>query len=721
MEVLAKRMALLVSLIIVTGCTGEILEDLESSSATSQFCPFSRHTDGSCPSPSGDSSNPPFVVDQLDNDNSLRGFGGGTKVGTTYTGGVLTLSSTTNRAELNQSWTPQWNSLVAYLKLDNNCVNEINSATNCSFVNSPSFESVSKIGTHSVLFNSNGEYVTLPDHASFDITDRLTVSMWIYPLSYINWQRYAEKRAANQSWYFGGRNSQENSVCLIINDTQVACDNTREFGLNQWTHILFTYDKDAGGTDEVKIYINGALRKTGDYSTPIGTNNEAISLGANKAITTERFNGHIDDFAMWNAALTKEEVQQIYQRQSAKFTGSFTSRVIDSGNVTSAWTHIKWITDLPYGKELPSNGIHEEVSNYAGLASPPLPHSNLLDSIIAVWHLNEATANSAPGGLDAKDDSGNNNHSTESGTITYNIESPFRTGFNFANGHLEAGDIGDFPNNDPYTISLWFRTSFGDTNTYPGLLCKLETATAGDGWCFAMVAEQGNVYFVRRGLGNVNNHAFGPSLNYNDGLWHHAVITYDGSTMTMFVDAIAGTPVASSNTLPNSTRTLVIGSFGTGGLNFQGELDEIAMWSRALSASEVLQLYQRGANRLKYQVRSCSSPNCNDQNILSGEGWKGPGGDGKTFFSELFNNSSVSSSCMISQACNPLEITHNGNVLSPSPNIDMTSFGADGITIDNNRFFQYRVIMESDDQNGACSAGATCLPRINSVEIGPER
>jgi hypothetical protein len=151
-----------------------------------------------------------------------------------------------------------------------------------------------------------------------------------------------------------------------------------------------------------------------------------------------------------------------------------------------------------------------------------------------------------------------------------------------------------------------------------------------------------------------------------------------------------------------------------------GKIDELAFWNRALSDSEILELYRRGANRIKFQVRTCASANCSDQDAITpGNGWKGPGGNYLTYFSELYNNTSISSSCTIPQACYGSELSLEGDVQTGSPSIHFDDFGGDGIYMNTSRYFQYRVIMESDDENTACSGGTTCMPELKSVEIGP--
>jgi len=71
------------------------------------------------------------------------------------------------------------------------------------------------------------------------------------------------------------------------------------------------------------------------------------------------------------------------------------------------------------------------------------------------------------------------------------------------------------------------------------------------------------------------------------------------------------------------------------------------------------------------------------------------------------------------------EISLDGDVLKGLPSLFFSSFTTDGIGNSSahpsgKRYFQYRTILESDDENTACSGGtATCMPELKSVTIGP--
>lgn len=84
------------------------------------------------------------------------------------------------------------------------------------------------------------------------------------------------------------------------------------------------------------------------------------------------------------------------------------------------------------------------------------------------------------------------------------------------------------------------------------------------------------------------------SPSVNDGAWHHLAVSVSGTTASFYVDgAAAGTP---STQQPNSySGVRAIGSRATGnGLFFPGTLDEVAVYSGALSAARILAHYEAG-------------------------------------------------------------------------------------------------------------------------------
>jgi hypothetical protein len=81
---------------------------------------------------------------------------------------------------------------------------------------------------------------------------------------------------------------------------------------------------------------------------------------------------------------------------------------------------------------------------------------------------------------------------------------------------------------------------------------------------------------------------------YNDGNWHYATLTFNGSALFLFVD---GKPIGNKlfiKDTPDNTGTQPL-RIGANSLDedkfFTGDVDEIRVWNRALNMSEVEQAY----------------------------------------------------------------------------------------------------------------------------------
>ena len=89
------------------------------------------------------------------------------------------------------------------------------------------------------------------------------------------------------------------------------------------------------------------------------------------------------------------------------------------------------------------------------------------------------------------------------------------------------------------------------------------------------------------------------SAHITAGLWHHIALVADGGTATYYVDGVARdthsyTPAASAN--PDTNFYIGAIPNGSGGITYpmEGSIDEVAIFSSALTAREVDALYNNG-------------------------------------------------------------------------------------------------------------------------------
>jgi hypothetical protein len=86
------------------------------------------------------------------------------------------------------------------------------------------------------------------------------------------------------------------------------------------------------------------------------------------------------------------------------------------------------------------------------------------------------------------------------------------------------------------------------------------------------------------------------TANVADDQWHHIAATYDGTTLTTYVDGQPDRTMAVSTTIDASTTDRKLGSDGTLGLAFDGRLDAVRLSDRALDADAVRARYNASTN-----------------------------------------------------------------------------------------------------------------------------
>ena len=66
-------------------------------------------------------------------------------------------------------------------------------------------------------------------------------------------------------------------------------------------------------------------------------------------------------------------------------------------------------------------------------------------------------------------------------------------------------------------------------------------------------------------------------------VWSHLAATYDGATLRLFVNGAQAASQAFTGSIATSTGVLRIGGNGVWGEYFQGRIDEVRIYNRALT------------------------------------------------------------------------------------------------------------------------------------------
>ena len=80
-----------------------------------------------------------------------------------------------------------------------------------------------------------------------------------------------------------------------------------------------------------------------------------------------------------------------------------------------------------------------------------------------------------------------------------------------------------------------------------------------------------------------------------DGLWHHVIGTWDkDGNAKFYLDGVLKDTTAMSGTITGSFVTAAIGSMSVGPNYFEGNIDEVSLFDKELTATEVSSLYDDG-------------------------------------------------------------------------------------------------------------------------------
>jgi len=400
-------------------------------------------------------------------------------------------------------------------------------------------------------FNGQSDNISVPHSNSIAITNDLTISVWKNSSGNTGgYETFVNKRGGNGEWNYslgashtfgpggcpqevnkyltGRRNNAGAQYELRFSDYLVSDD------VNQWTNVVLVIMNNI-----VHFYINGDLAGSScfgnNFSIPSIDVQAPLTMGSCNCGLPEFFHGIMDDIAIYNRALTEQEIQNLYTGQCPTVTTNCTS--------------------LP---------------------------SNLQQGLVGYW----------PFCGNANDESGNGNDGVVNGaTLTEDRFGNAGSAYSFdgPDQFISTNSLGAV-GQDPRTISLWFLSTTDD-----GELLRFGSGGYGGSWGEYITPAPGGFYF---NIDNSNQLVqYNPILSLNE--WHHVVTTFDPSiglttsSIKVYIDGSLLTNVQfnfNGNLELNTVAgNLIFGSTPTQPLF--GKLDDISFFNRALTPEEVQELY----------------------------------------------------------------------------------------------------------------------------------
>ncbi|MEX2512321.1 MAG: LamG-like jellyroll fold domain-containing protein [Cyclobacteriaceae bacterium] len=543
----------------------------------------------------------------------------------------------TNLEGEDSPWSTEWifstapdqttsSELVGYWKMEEGAgstlIDYSGKDNNATLVNNSGITWVSGVeGLALRLTGSLNRFATVSHNSSLDINEAITIAAWIRPMGLSRRQilskggpnGYEFSIFENGKIEFRFNRENEGNNFMIRSNADYPTDG------QTWMHVAVTFD----GTTST-IYVNGEADNSISYSpTQILSNTTDLMIGSREA--NNRWDGDLDEVRLYRGALADFEIYEIYNGEpvapaapqlntpadgsvglvpsglilewnAVEFAGDYRVQFAQTPDFSGNLIDLAGITETSYSTpDLLFNTTYYwrvAASNTAGespwseVRSFTTASETMANDLVGHWMMDEGSGNTLI------DYSGNGNDATIQNT----------SGVSWVEGQVGlalrlTGSLNRFATvphnatldiNEAITIAAWIR---------PMGLARRQILSKGgpNGYEFS-IFENGKIEFRFNRESEGNNYLIRSNTDYpTDGQsWMHVAVTFDGTTSTLYVNGEADNSISYSPTLILSNTTdLMIGSREASN-RWDGDLDEIRLYKRALSGSEIANLATSG-------------------------------------------------------------------------------------------------------------------------------
>ena len=490
-----------------------------------------------------------------------------------------------------------------------------------------------KTGTGLSLDGVN-DHVRVPDSASLNTAvSEITVAAWVYRQSNQTGTVTVASRKLGTGYlepfflgFMGG------NYRWFVNTVGPGYSSYTIGGaapVGQWTHLVGIYDGSL-----VRLYINGVQEFAIAHSGPlVSANGGPLTLGAsyNDAgfNAQEPLHGRIDEFQMYNRALSPAEVQQLYQGvplppdTTAPTVPAVLAATPGFGTVSLTWnasTDNVGVTGYRVYRDGGSVAATTSTGYQDNGLSAGTPYSYTVAALDAAGNESDPSAavvtttleTPPPGppgntvyfsfdegsGTSTADSSGQGNNGTLLNGAVW-IAGKTGTGLSLdgVNDHVRVPDSASLNTAvSEITVAAWVYRQSNQTGTV-----TVASRQLGTGYLepFFLGFMGGNYrWFVNTVGPGYSSYTIGGAAPV--GQWTHLVGIYDGSLVRLYINGVQEFAIAHSGQLVSANGgPLTLGaSYNDAGFSAQeplhGRIDEFQMYNRALSPAEIEALYQAG-------------------------------------------------------------------------------------------------------------------------------
>lgn len=411
-------------------------------------------------------------------------------------------------------------------------------------------------------FSGTNSGIVVPPSKRLDVgtTTGFTIEGWIAPTAVAN---------LNQ-WLFGWREGSDTyGACVKLSQAPSAGQGAGSICINiidvngtphvlstsplivdyAFHHLAVTYD--SSGTGLAKIYVNGTLAAQSSFGSFTPQTSYPFVFGsaaANGNYGESDYRGYMDEVALYSRALSSNEIYGIFSAGCAGKCPPQLSAVSSLTNLVSLWK-AEFNAEDSVGS---NDGTATAISYVPGEVGESFwfTHTNIASGVIA----------------------------PASSTLNVGLSSGFTI-----EAWVHPVDLD--------SANQWlFGWRYG-SNTYGSMVKLSQDPEAGQGSgsiCANIIDVYGNPYIL----------SSGPIVLEN--AFQHIAVTYDssGGVARIFRNGLVVAEESIGTIMPQTSYPFVIGVVASGGSygehGFAGRMDEVSLYNRALTVSEVQGVFNAG-------------------------------------------------------------------------------------------------------------------------------
>ena len=493
-------------------------------------------------------------------------------------------------------------------------------------------------------FDGIDDYIEIPDNTAFDLTSNFTISFW-FKVGDVSQTQTIFGKIANASshedpyfLYSTEATPASGEFVQITSRITVGGTDATKTHYNQstgvWHHLIYTFEG-----HNMRIYLDGA-HVSKYHPGNVDTNNLPIRIGANGALSNF-LQGQVDEFGVWNRVLSEDERNELYSSGTGKaypfdgsstptnYTLTVTEKYLNNaaennpGSVSPDSQEYTEGTTVTVANDFTNDGAHfseyfcwnEDGSNpvtefvitqdttiYAVYDYTEQAASTLLDSLVSCWEFEETS------GTVAEDIHGDNNGTTNDATILQTGKISKAYLYNGSDSYIEVDNSTSLNlGGDKLTLSAWVKLN--TVSGYRMIASKPYASTShASPWFSYTLHANGNKLRMVISTNVSSNQSINSVNTLTTGMWYHVVGVYDGSEMKLYINGIKDSATKSITGNLNQYNTpLRIGTNGGFSEDFDGLIDQIGIWNRALTDQEITELYNSGSGNT-YPFDGSSTP-----------------------------------------------------------------------------------------------------------------